>query len=109
MRAFGPLGRFYLLLAAAGLVGTAWFNITGTIEGQGNFFALWFANPAVISLSIDLLVVATAASVFMIVEGRRVGLRRPWLYVVASFVTAIAFTFPLFLAMRERGLASSEA
>jgi hypothetical protein len=26
-------------------------------------------------------------------------------YVVASFVTAIAFTFPLFLAVRERHLA----
>lgn len=107
MRAFGPVGRVYLLFAVIGLLGTAWFNVVGTIEGQGNFVALWFANPAVTSLSIDLLVAASAASVLMIVEGRRIGMRRPWLYVVGSFVTAIAFTFPLFLAMRERRLASA--
>lgn len=106
---FGPVGRAYLALAAVGLVGTAWFNVTGTLEGQGNFIALWFANPAVTSLSIDLLVAATAMSVFIVIEGRRLGIRRPWLYVLASFVTAIAFTFPLFLAVRERRLASSPA
>jgi len=27
-----------------------------------------------------------------------------WLYVIASFITAVGFTFPLFLAMRERRL-----
>ena len=47
---------------------------------------------------------AIAAVVFMIVEAKRVGLRRVWLYVVLSGVTAMAFTFPLFLAMRERRL-----
>jgi hypothetical protein len=43
----------------------------------------------------------------MILEGRRLGMRLPWLYVVGSFVTAIAFTFPLFLAMRERRLSAN--
>lgn len=105
LASFGGIGRAYLALALIGLIGTAWFNVTGTIEGQGNFLALWFANPAVTSLSIDLLVAASAASIFIIIEGRRVGIRRPWLYVIASFVTAIAFTFPLFLAVRERHLA----
>lgn len=109
LASFGGLGRAYLVLAVIGLVGTAWFNVSGTIAGQGNFLALWFANAAVTSLSIDLLVVATAASVFMLVEGRRLGIRRPWLYVVASFVTAIAFTFPLFLAIRERRLALGQS
>ena len=28
-----------------------------------------------------------------------------WLYIAISFVTAVGFTFPLFLAMRERTLA----
>jgi hypothetical protein len=31
-----------------------------------------------------------------------------WLYVAASFITAVAFTFALFLAMRERKLAADE-
>ena len=98
----------YLAIAAIGLVGTAYFNIKGFTEPSDSFLAEWFANSAVTSLSIDLLVVASAASIFIILEGRRLGMRWYWLYVIASFVTAVAFTFALFLAMRERKLAATE-
>ena len=67
-----PPGVFwlYLVVAAIGLVGTAWFNIRSVVESSGDtFFAAWFANPAVSSLSIDLLIVAAAASIFIIIEG----------------------------------------
>ena len=97
-----PAAIVYLSVAVIGLVGTAYFNITGFTSGGGNFFAAWFANPAVSSLSVDLLATASAASIFIIIEGRRLGMRLPWLYVLGSFVTAVAFVFPLFLAMRER-------
>ena len=99
---FTPAAIVYLSVAAIGLVGTAYFNIIGFTSGGGNFFAAWFANPAVSSLSVDLLATASAASIFIIIEGRRLGMRLPWLYVLGSFVTAVAFVFPLFLAMRER-------
>lgn len=96
----------YLAVAAAGLVGTAWFNIMSVREPSGeSFFAAWFANPSVSSLSVDLLATASAASIFIILEGRRLGIRWYWAYVVLSFVTAVGFTFPLFLAVRERRLA----
>ena len=98
----------YLSIAAIGLIGTAYFNIKGFTEPSNSFFAAWFANSAVISLSIDLLVVASAASIFIILEGRRLGMRWYWLYVAASFITAVAFTFALFLAMRERKLTALE-
>lgn len=93
----------YLVIAGLGLVGTAWFNVRGVLEpSDTGLLGAWFATPATSSLSIDLLATASAASVFMILEGRRLGMRWYWLYVVASFVTAVGFTFPLFLAMRER-------
>ena len=91
-----------------GLALTAVFNIRGVPEPSGNLLAAWFANPATSSLSIDLLVTASAASIFIILEGRRLGIRWPWLYVIASFITAVAFTFPLFLAVRERHLDHGE-
>lgn len=95
----------YLAVAAIGLVGTAWFNVKSIIEpSDKTFFAAWFANPSVSSLSWDLLAVASAASIFIILEGRRLGIRWYWAYVVFSFVTAVGFTFPLFLAVRERRL-----
>jgi uncharacterized membrane protein len=42
-------------------------------------------------------------------EAKRLGMKRVWLYIVVSGVTAFAFTFPLFLAMRERKLSQIEA
>lgn len=104
----------YLAVAAIGLVGTAWFNVRSVLEpADQTFFAAWFANPSVSSLAWDLLAVASAASIFIVLEGRRLGIRWYWLYVLASFVTAVGFTFPLFLAVRERRLdrlaASAEA
>jgi hypothetical protein len=93
----------YIAVAVIGLAGTAWFNVRSIIEpSEQTFFAAWFANPSVSSLSWDLLAVASAASIFIILEGRRLGIRWYWAYVVFSFVTAVAFTFPLFLAVRER-------
>ncbi len=100
----------YIVAAVVGLVGTAVFNVRGALEPIGGpdvIVGVLFGNPLSASLSIDLLVAASAASIFMIVEGRRLGMRWVWLYVVGSLVTAIAFTFPLFLAMRERKLGSS--
>jgi hypothetical protein len=96
----------YLAVAAVGLLGTAWFNIQSVTQPSGeNFLAAWFANPSVSSLSVDLLAAASAASIFIILEGRRLGIRWYWAYVLLSFVTAVGFTFPLFLAVRERRLA----
>lgn len=98
----------YLAVAIIGLLGTAWFNIMSVREPAGeSFLAAWFANPSVSSLSVDLLAAASAASIFMILEGRRLGIRWYWAYVLLSFVTAVGFTFPLFLAVRERHLAQS--
>ena len=108
LRPATPAAWVYLSLALLGLVLTAVFNIRGVIEPSGNFIAAWFANPATSSLSIDLLVTASAASIFIILEGRRLGIKWPWLYVLASFVTAVAFTFPLVLAVRERHLHRGE-
>lgn len=101
----------YFIAAAGGLIGTAVYNIQGAVNpmgGPGAVASTLFGNPLSASLTIDLLVAASAASVFMLLEGRRLGMRLPWLYVVGSFVTAIAFTFPLFLAMRERRLSANE-
>jgi hypothetical protein len=93
----------YLSVAAIGLVGTGWFNVRSVLSPTGpTFLGAWFANPSVSSLSVDLLATASAASIFIVLEGRRVGVRWWWAYIALSFVTAVGFAFPLFLAMRER-------
>lgn len=101
-----PLAIAYLALAIVGLVGTFVMNAWTVVEGRNFFGDLFGAGPAVGSLGVDLLIVAIAGSVFIVAEARRLGMKRAWLYIVLSLVTAFAFTFPLFLAMRERRLAA---
>lgn len=97
----------YLVLALAGLLGTWWFNLSFVAAGGGDYLGGWFANAASSSAAVDIIVMALAACVVMVVEGRRLGFRPIGLVllVVLSFVVAVSFTFPLFLALRERHLA----
>ncbi|TFC21212.1 DUF2834 domain-containing protein [Cryobacterium algoritolerans] len=99
-----PLALVYLALSLAGLVGTWTFNVLA-IVGLRDFIGDWVGSgPAVSSLTVDLLVAAVAGSILILVEARRLGMRWGWVYVVLSGLTAFAFTFPMFLAMRERTL-----
>ncbi|MEV4667180.1 DUF2834 domain-containing protein [Microbacterium sp. LWO12-1.2] len=101
-RHWTPLALVYLVLAVAGLIGTWAFNLLAITQMTDFLGDLVTSGPAVSSITVDLLVVAIAGSVFVIVEARRLGMRHGWLYVVLSGLTAFAFTFPLFLAMRQR-------
>ena len=102
-----PLVAVYLVLSLAGLVGTWWFNLTFFAGSPGaSYLGGWFANAAASSAAVDIIVAGTAAAILMVVEGRRLG----WpvwslvLLVVGAFAIAVAFVFPLFLALRERSL-----
>ena len=95
---------FYLITSIIGLI-TAWvFNGIATVTGA-DYLGAWFGTPVDWVLALDILIVAVAGSAFMIMEARKLGMKRVWLYIALSGVTAFAFTFPLFLAMRERKLA----
>jgi len=103
-RDWTPLAFVYLLLAVAGLIGTWTFNVLAVVQMADFIGDLVTSGPAVSSITIDLLIAAVAGSVFIIVEARRLRMRFGWLYVVGAGLTAFAFTFPLFLAMRQRHL-----
>lgn len=79
-------------------------------EGNGGitgFFAAGYVNYATSSLTNDLLIVALAATVLMIAEGRRLGVRYVWAYVAAGFLIAISVSFPFFfLIARQLKLAT---
>ena len=97
------LFRVYLVLSIIGLV-TAWiFNGLAVMNNQ-DYAAAWFGTAVDWVLSADFTVVAIAVVVFMISEARRLKMKRVWLYILLSGVTAMAFTVPLFMAMRERQL-----
>ena len=96
----------YLALAVAGLVGTWYFNLQfmAGSNSQG-YVQAWFANSASSSAAVDVIVTALAACVFYAVEGVRLRMRWTLVLIPLTFLVALAFTFPLFLALREWRLA----
>lgn len=91
---------FFFILSGIGLI-TAWvYNGIAVMKSQ-DYLAAWFGTEVDLVLSIDLLIVAIAASAFMVMEAKKLGMRRVWLYIALSGITAMAATFPFFMAMRE--------
>ncbi|MCP9932160.1 DUF2834 domain-containing protein [Cyanobium sp. AMD-g] len=99
----------YLALAVAGAI-LPWLANLDFIRAEGAAFDLGLfirqanANPASRSLSRDLAIGATAVTIWMVRESRRLGMRG-LVWVLLSCVTiAFAFGAPLFLHLRERRL-----
>ncbi|MEL0260659.1 MAG: DUF2834 domain-containing protein [Aquiluna sp.] len=96
----------YLVISLIGLI-TAWtFNALAVFE-EADYLRAWFGSAVDWVLSLDLLVVGAAVATFMVSESRRLGMKRVWVYFLLSGLTAIAFTFPLFMFFRERKLLSN--
>jgi hypothetical protein len=50
---------------------------------------------------LDIIVSAAVLFVFIAAEGRRLGVRRLWLPVVATMAVGVSLGFPLFLYLRQ--------
>ena len=79
---------------------------TNPFVGPGSwmeFITLGYANPAASSASADYTIGnVLLLPLFTIIDGRRRGIRRPWLYFVASLFTSFAFSWAFYLATVER-------
>jgi hypothetical protein len=110
-KAQGPwLSWLYLTLAIAGgvlpwMANLAFMREYGPSFDLSVFVSLANANAAAQSLSRDLLVGASAVTIWMVVESRRLRMRHLWLVLLSSVTIAFAFAAPLFLCLRERRLA----
>ncbi|RZT85332.1 uncharacterized protein DUF2834 [Pseudonocardia sediminis] len=93
----------YGVLAVVGLVGTWYFNLAHGSD-LSTYVPDWFTTAASSSAAVDLIVAFVAGAVFMVAEGRRVGMRLAWVFPVVGLLVAFAFAFPLFLLLRERAL-----
>lgn len=101
----------YALIAFAAFVGTQWV-LADYVAGTGtmsDFLDATVAGNAATFVSIDLLAVALAATIFMVVDGRKNQVRFLWLYVVLVFAVAVSVAFPLYLIGRTRTAARLRA
>ncbi len=104
------LSWLYLALAVAGGVLPWMANLDfirdyGSSFDLGQFIALANANPAAQSLSRDLMVGASAVTIWMVVESKRLQMKHLWLVLLSAVTIAFAFAAPFFLFLRERRLA----
>jgi hypothetical protein len=116
-RLFGPAGAgrasgLESLYYVVGLVslGLGWyFNIRYVHADAHATYASYtkalFANWASDSAAQDYIVVnLVLLPLWTIVDGRRRGLRAPWLFFVMSLFTSLAFSMAMYLALVERQL-----
>lgn len=102
---------FFAVAAVIGVIVTWYFNIQHMQE-VGNssamsFIEAMYVNSASTSISNDLLVVVATFLFWSYTEAKRLGMRHWWVYIILTFVIAIAFAFPLFMYMREKAIAQS--
>lgn len=100
--------NLYLFLSILGVCYTWYYNIQyfNTVD---NASFLGFLNDAQQnfagkSLGADLTVMVFTFFAFMIPESLRLKIKYWWLLIPLTFLIAIAFTFPLFLYLREKAL-----
>ncbi|MGH8446478.1 MAG: DUF2834 domain-containing protein [Solimonas sp.] len=104
----------YLLALPALFIGW-YFNIEymrqyGAEAGWWHWTTLLFVNPASASGGQDLIIANLILyPLWTIVDGRRVGMKAPWLYFFMSLLTSYAFAIALFMAVRERQLRYNRA
>ena len=100
---------FYALVSLAALFATWSQNLAYTGGGMLGAFQAFVqetrVNPASRSITVDIGFFLLAASAFMVIEARRLGVRFVWLYILFGFLIAISVTFPLFMIARELRLA----
>ena len=99
----------YLALAIAGgvlpwLANLEFIQSHGAAFDLGLFVQLANANPAAQSLARDLAIAATAVTIWMVSEGRRLRLKGLGWVLLSCVTIAFAFGCPLFLYLRERRL-----
>ena len=105
-----PLSWVYLALAIAGgvlpwLANLEFIRTYGQAFDIGLFVRLANGNPAAQSLSRDLAIGATAITIWMVSEARRLRMRGLGWVLLSCVTIAFAFGAPLFLYLRERRLA----
>jgi hypothetical protein len=102
-------GVFYLVGLAS--LGLGWYfnvrytHLYGHRASYVNYTKALFSNWASDSAAQDYIIVnVVLLPLWTIVDGRRRGLRIPWIFFVMSLFTSLAFSVAIFLAFMERQL-----
>jgi hypothetical protein len=99
--------RLYLLFCVAGAVLPYSQFIPFLREhglDLGLFFEQLFSNRIGAFFGLDVIVSAMVLWTFVVIEGRRSGVKHLWAPIVASLTVGVSLGLPLFLYLREERL-----
>lgn len=103
---FTTIELVFLAMALIGVGATWYFNALFYMQTADtsitHFIAQTVTTLPAKSISADISVVATTFLIWMVYEARKLKMKHWWLFIPLTFLIAIAFTFPLFLFLRER-------
>jgi hypothetical protein len=103
----------YALIGLVALVGTWGNNIEylhlGLVGANIHFWQDTLVNPASRSITVDILCLALAAIVWMLLEAHRLSMRGVWVWVLLGVFVAMGAAFPWFMVHRELVLEKREA
>ena len=97
--------RFYLLLAILGTIFLYYFLISFLVHYGLDFELIWqllFVSQMGAFFLMDVLIPSLALWAFIFAEGRRLGMRYLWAYVIANLIVGVSLALPLFLYYREK-------
>jgi hypothetical protein len=94
----------YGVISIAALIAT-WSQNAAYFDNPDRFL-LNFLNDSKVtaasrSLTVDITLFFLSASILMVVEARKHGVKFFWAYILGGYAIAISVTFPLFLIARE--------
>ena len=99
------LRHLYLVLALIGLILPYWQFASWIVEHRAMNIPLFirdmFANQISTFFTLDVIVSAIVLIVFILNEGRRLGMRILWLPVIATLLVGVSLGLPLLLYLRQ--------
>jgi hypothetical protein len=96
--------KIYLILSILGFILPYLFFIQFLSEYGFDLPLLvrqMFASPVAAFFSLDVIVSSLVLWVFVFSEGRRLGMRNLWVYVLLNLAVGVSLALPLFLYVRE--------
>lgn len=95
--------KLYLIGAVLGVVLPYAFFIPFVIANSldiGLFIEQLFANRISAFFGVDVIVSSVVLWIFVFTEGKRLGMKHLWLYVVCNLLVGVSLALPLFLYFR---------
>jgi hypothetical protein len=71
-------------------------------------FTTLFSNGVSGFFGMDVIVCSLVLWIFVFSEGRRLGMRHLWLYVICNLLVGVSLALPLFLLFRQSALERAE-